>query len=160
MPWTIADVDSKKAGLSAKQKRQWVEVANSALERCLADGRSQKVCEASAIKQANSVVGEPELKEAATIKSRIRGFLKAAQSLLGEKTLPKPVRAKIEGLRADMKKTWKDLESETLPVAVAEAVMVDGVEQSHDQVRTLIRTKIEEGMRNAPGLAPDSYVGA
>jgi len=56
MPWTTADVDRHKAGLSPKQKRQWVHVANSALAR----GAS----EASAIRQANAVVGRPSRKDA------------------------------------------------------------------------------------------------
>jgi hypothetical protein len=56
MPWTILDVERHKQGLTEKQKRQWVEVANSVLERCLKNGGSQKECEASAIRQANGVV--------------------------------------------------------------------------------------------------------
>ena len=62
MPWTIADVDRHKHGLSAKQKRQWMHVANGALSRCMEQGnRSESSCAASAIRQANSAVGEPEL---------------------------------------------------------------------------------------------------
>lgn len=33
MPWKTADVESHVKGLSAKQKRIWVGVANSALTR-------------------------------------------------------------------------------------------------------------------------------
>ena len=58
MPWTVEDVDKHKKGLTDKQKEQWVAVANSALERCEEKGGSD--CEASAIKQANSVVGKAE----------------------------------------------------------------------------------------------------
>lgn len=57
MPWTVKDVDKHKTGLTGRQKRQWVAVANSALERCLENGRNQEECETSAIRQANSVVG-------------------------------------------------------------------------------------------------------
>lgn len=56
MPWGIDDVDRHNKGLTDKQKRQWVGVANSALQSCLDEGRERDVCEASAIKQANSVV--------------------------------------------------------------------------------------------------------
>lgn len=61
MPWTPADAHRHKRGLSARQARQWARVANSALRRCLADGGTQSRCEASAIRQANSAVGDPEL---------------------------------------------------------------------------------------------------
>jgi hypothetical protein len=58
MPWTVDDVDRFKSGLNAAQKRQWVEVANSALASCLADGKEQSECEASAIRQANGVIND------------------------------------------------------------------------------------------------------
>lgn len=57
MPWTIEDVDRFKSGLSDQQKRQWVNVANSVLERCLSNGGSQEGCERQAIMQANGVTG-------------------------------------------------------------------------------------------------------
>jgi hypothetical protein len=57
MPWKISDVDRFKKGLTNKQKRQWVKIANSALNSCLSDGGTQKNCEASAIRQANGSVG-------------------------------------------------------------------------------------------------------
>lgn len=52
MPWTLADVEGKIKGLSPKQKRTWVQVANGALKRCQAEDGGN--CEASAIKQANA----------------------------------------------------------------------------------------------------------
>lgn len=55
MPWTVADVDKHKKGLTDKQKEQWVKVANSALKACQEKGG--KDCDASAIRQANGVVG-------------------------------------------------------------------------------------------------------
>lgn len=61
MPWTKRDVERHKSGLSDAQKEQWVEIANSALASCLADGRSQDVCEASAIRQASGVVGNMQI---------------------------------------------------------------------------------------------------
>lgn len=54
MPWTIKDVDEHKKGLSDKQKETWVKVANAALKRCQGEGGDN--CEASAIKQASSVL--------------------------------------------------------------------------------------------------------
>jgi hypothetical protein len=56
MPWTVKDVDRHKKGLTDKQKETWVKVANSALKRCQDKGGDD--CEASAIRQANSVVGQ------------------------------------------------------------------------------------------------------
>ena len=57
MPWTPADADKHKKGLSAKGRRQWAAVANSALAKCLADGGEESECAASAIRQANGVAG-------------------------------------------------------------------------------------------------------
>lgn len=57
MPWTVGDVDSHKKGLSDKQKAQWVRIANSALASCKKKGGKEETCAASAIKQANGVVG-------------------------------------------------------------------------------------------------------
>jgi hypothetical protein len=54
MPWTVADVDAHKKGLSAKQQRQWVHVANDVLARCQAAG--EEGCDGKAIRMANSAV--------------------------------------------------------------------------------------------------------
>lgn len=56
LPWTIDDVEKHKKGLSEKQKKQWVEVANSALQKCLDDGGTDEDCAPKAIRQANGVV--------------------------------------------------------------------------------------------------------
>jgi hypothetical protein len=56
MPWTIDDVDSKKKGLSDKQKKQWVRIANSVLKAEMKKGKSEEEAAVSAIKQANGVV--------------------------------------------------------------------------------------------------------
>ena len=57
MPWKIADVSAHKKGLTTKQKKQWVRIANSVLARCLKKGGTDKTCAPLAIKQANGVVG-------------------------------------------------------------------------------------------------------
>jgi hypothetical protein len=57
MPWSVGDVDKHKKGLSDKQKKQWVRIANSVLSRCLAKGGSEGECAGSAIRQASGVVG-------------------------------------------------------------------------------------------------------
>ena len=68
MPWTIDDVDRHKAGLTMRQKRTWVRVANSALRVCLARNGTQSECEAAAIRQANAMAGRvsPETNSAAS----------------------------------------------------------------------------------------------
>lgn len=52
MPWTTKDVDKHKKGLSSKEKRKWVAIANSVLINCEKDGGSN--CDAKAIRIANS----------------------------------------------------------------------------------------------------------
>ncbi|OFY64765.1 MAG: hypothetical protein A2Y71_06240 [Bacteroidetes bacterium RBG_13_42_15] len=54
MPWDVSDVKRFKKGLTDKQKKQWVEIANAALKSCQEKGG--KNCEASAIRQASGVV--------------------------------------------------------------------------------------------------------
>jgi len=56
MPWTVKDVESHKKGLTDKQKKQWVRIANSVLARCIAKGGTDESCAPEAIKQANGVV--------------------------------------------------------------------------------------------------------
>ena len=56
MPWKVEDVESHMKGLSPSEKETWVEVANKALKTCQDAGR--KDCDASAIKQANAVLGK------------------------------------------------------------------------------------------------------
>lgn len=55
MPFTTADVEGHKRGLSDKQKTLWVRVANRALTVCEEAGKSD--CEGRAIRQANAVAG-------------------------------------------------------------------------------------------------------
>jgi hypothetical protein len=56
MPWTTEDVEKHKAGLTNKQKKQWVRIANAVRTRLLAKGKKEKEADAEAIKQANGVV--------------------------------------------------------------------------------------------------------
>lgn len=58
MPWTVDDVDRHNKNLTPEQKKTWVSVANAALERCKKLGGSNAECDASAIRQANSVVAK------------------------------------------------------------------------------------------------------
>lgn len=59
MPWTVKDVDEHKKGLTAKQKRKWVSVANSTLKECQEKGNSN--CDAKAIKAANGTVNNKNM---------------------------------------------------------------------------------------------------
>lgn len=58
MPWTLKDVDEHNKGLTREEKEQWVEVANSVRKECLDSGGDVGECDASAVRQANSVVAE------------------------------------------------------------------------------------------------------
>jgi hypothetical protein len=57
MPWVVEDVDKHKKGLTDKQKRQWVRIANSVLASCKKKGGTDEACAPGAIKWANGVVG-------------------------------------------------------------------------------------------------------
>ena len=56
MPWTEADVDGHKKGLSQAQKKKWCDIANGVLADC--KKRKGKDCEALAIRVASSKVGK------------------------------------------------------------------------------------------------------
>jgi len=60
MPWTTADVDSHKKGLSDEQKKKWVATANSALTACIKKGGNDKSCAPQAIRIANGTTGHEE----------------------------------------------------------------------------------------------------
>ena len=54
MPWTVADVDKHKKGLTPEQKKEWVSIANGVLSKCLKDGGTDQTCAPKAIRIANS----------------------------------------------------------------------------------------------------------
>jgi hypothetical protein len=58
MPWeTIADAKKHNKEMTDSQAKTWLKVANSARDKCVKDGGNEITCDASAIKQANSVIG-------------------------------------------------------------------------------------------------------
>ena len=137
MPWTKGDVDQHKKGLTDEEKEVWVEVANSALERCLDEGGSTDECDASAIRQANAVAGEigesitlrdkmiealegTEIEEGATVKSMIQGLLRSASSVVKHPNVPKTVKAQIGNLRGLLLNTWSDLRTSSPEVTTPE----------------------------------------
>lgn len=60
MPFKIADAHRHKKGMSDKEARQWVAVANSVRESCIEKGGDPKECDGKAIKQANGVIKDRE----------------------------------------------------------------------------------------------------
>ncbi len=96
MPWTKKDVDKHKKGLSDKQKDRWVKVANSALQSCIAEGGSEKTCAASAIRQANGVVGGNE--EYAVYKNAQVDYVVSVKTHQKKKHLVVPVTMMVEGV--------------------------------------------------------------
>jgi len=66
MPWTVADVDKHKKGLTSTQKKKWVSVANSILKDC--QSKKGKDCEGKAIRIANSKFSEEIIMEKKTLK--------------------------------------------------------------------------------------------
>jgi len=58
MPWTVADVDKFKKGLTEQEKERWVRIANAALAKCLDGDGDELDCEVKAIRQANGAFSE------------------------------------------------------------------------------------------------------
>jgi hypothetical protein len=96
IPWTLDDVEEFKKGLTDKEKRQWVAIANSALERCLKEGGDQQTCEVSAIKQANGVAGNKESTYSEI--TAMSPYTIAVRKHQGEKHLIVPVVMMVEGV--------------------------------------------------------------
>ena len=114
MPWAIDDVDRFKKGLTDKQKRQWLAIANDVLARCQKAGGQG--CEAAAIKQANGAVQQEadmtKIQEAITIKAQAKAMLRMAREFMANKTLPKSLHAALDEVQTQLKRNWADLELE------------------------------------------------
>jgi len=95
MPWTVKDVDKHKKGLTDKQKRQWVKIANSVYKQCMSDGGSDSSCAGKAIRQASGSVGNQE-----TVNNKLEAnsYQIRRESWMGESYLVVPVVMLIEGV--------------------------------------------------------------
>ena len=60
MPWTVADVDEHKKGLTSAQKKEWVKIANGIYKDCMKTG-TDKTCAGKAIRIANSKFSEEQV---------------------------------------------------------------------------------------------------
>jgi hypothetical protein len=70
MPWTVADVERHKKGLTPTQKKKWVKIANGVLKKCQADGGSD--CEGKAIRIANSKFAEEIMEKISVPRGALR----------------------------------------------------------------------------------------
>ena len=95
MPWNLDDVEKHKKGLTDKKKRQWLDTANSALQRCLDRGGNEAECAASAIRQANGVTGNMEVYFQISNNYRVQ-----ERQHQGRKHLVVPVVMMVEGVHA------------------------------------------------------------
>lgn len=102
MPWSTADVDSHKKGLTDKQKAQWVAVANSALAACLKKGGTDKTCAPSAIKQANATVGSPTALEGLDSLKHLMSSLIHRDQIEGEDYYVIPTILIVEGVHTGL----------------------------------------------------------
>jgi len=121
MPWKPSDAERHTKAADTDDKRElWADVANERLEACLADIESpsdeqRSKCEASAIRQANSVLtaeAAVAASEAATLKTLVQRLMRDADAVLRDKSVPAAVRKEIEDVRAALKKSWADLGAE------------------------------------------------
>lgn len=71
MPWTAQDADEHYQGLSTEEKKVWAEVANNDRKACLAEGKTEGVCDARAIRTANAAINRMRKKKV-TMKELIR----------------------------------------------------------------------------------------
>lgn len=99
MPWKVEDVEKHNKGLSAKQKKQWVAVANQVLSKCMAEGGEESKCAASAIQQANGVVktNEVEMENYSQVSA---DYQIQSRIYKGSKHLIVPVVMMVEGVHS------------------------------------------------------------
>jgi hypothetical protein len=99
MPWSVEDVDKHKKGLNDEQKKRWVDIANSALKSCMSKGGSEGECAASAIRQANGVVGHNENEHYSVhVSKQEAGFTIKEQVHQGRAHIVVPVVMMVEGV--------------------------------------------------------------
>jgi hypothetical protein len=60
MPFTSADADKHKKGMTPKQKKQWASVANSVLNECIKKGGNDESCAPKAIRIASGAVNNSD----------------------------------------------------------------------------------------------------
>jgi hypothetical protein len=95
MPWTVGDVEKHNKGLSAKQKAQWVAVANSHLTSCLKAGGTDATCAPAAIRMANGVVANSLQLH---INTALSEYVIREVTHLGKKHIVVPVVMMVEGV--------------------------------------------------------------
>lgn len=58
MPWQISDVDRFNKGLNDSEKKQWVKIANSVYDKCIAGGSTDQKCGELAVHEANGILSK------------------------------------------------------------------------------------------------------
>jgi len=96
MPWTKADVDKHKKGLTDAQKARWVRVANSTRKTCMDRGGSESHCDGLAVRTANGVVGNAASMNCYSI--QVNNYDLRYEQFQGRKHLVLPVVMMVEGV--------------------------------------------------------------
>lgn len=96
MPFTVEVVESHKQGLTTRQKKQWVAIANQVMRKCKEDGKEETVCIASAIRQANGVVGNAAIYS--SHKQTQENYTVREETLRGKKHYVVPVVMMVQGV--------------------------------------------------------------
>lgn len=97
MPWITSDVDGFKKGLSRKQKRKWVSIANGALAGCVDNGGVEKDCARRAVRIANSKFKEFNPVITGEVADKIEKIIHLAKEVRGSE----PVDARDEKPKKD-----------------------------------------------------------
>jgi hypothetical protein len=97
MPWTKADVEKHKKGLSDDQKAKWVATANSALATCIEKGGSDETCAPQAIRIANGVTGNIEY-YSVCIDKKAPNYTVTKKNHQGKEHIVVPVVMMVEGV--------------------------------------------------------------
>lgn len=140
-PWTPADADKHKKGLSSSQKKKWAATANSVRASCIADGGSAKTCDGKAIRIANfQVAKKPKTQERAMKHTNSLVTNESKWDSVDQKKLPKEAFARVgsQGKR----NSW----------SYAHHWVVDGKLHVHRQALKEQWEKIQQGAKTLPEI--------
>lgn len=176
MPYTVDSKDLPKniLAMDAKKREAWVNTWNGVFAQCEKDGGED--CEARAFKMANGAakmtedvnenilartlipIGEEQVsietlvnsfQEAATIKAMAKGLMRDIVAILADRTIPDVLRKEIEDVRAALRRTWADLETDGQPIEPV-TVIPNEVAMGEVEIVSLVNRIIEERFGKVP----------
>lgn len=150
MPWTKADVDKHKKGLTDEQKSRWVAAANNALSQCLKNGGTDKTCAPRAIRIANSLFSkESNFSNMKRLKDYLGRLQEAGRTL--SKANEQKVRDAIQALQdvlSQLQSSESSVPEGAKQEAIEQAKDILEAEKTFSELRSILRTALKQKFPN------------